>query len=238
MPKPQAYRPGDRRGMLTVVDRAGRRNQQIVYRARCDCGSEVLRSSYQLTRSKRTWTCGCDNSYCPGRPANIAGERFGRLVAIKHVGKTQNNHAKWLFACNCGSTTVATANAVKSGGTVSCGCQQKEKARANCIARHTTHGLSYTREYVRYTTQRRRARKLEAGGSHTLAEWRAVVARQRGRCAGCGEIKDLTEDHIVPLAAGGSDDISNIQGLCQPCNSSKWTRDAVTWQREKFGRLI
>jgi 5-methylcytosine-specific restriction protein A len=32
---------------------------------------------------------------------------------------------------------------------------------------------------------------------------------------------DLTADHIVPKAAGGTDQPGNIQVLCRPCNSRK-----------------
>lgn len=40
-------------------------------------------------------------------------------------------------------------------------------------------------------------------------------------CSRCGSSKDLTADHIVPLASGGSSTLSNIQVLCRKCNSSK-----------------
>jgi hypothetical protein len=58
---------------------------------------------------------------------------------------------------------------------------------------------------------------------------RAVYFRDQGHCAACGA--DLTGlidplpaaqfDHIVPLAQGGLNDVSNLQLLCQPCNGKK-----------------
>jgi 5-methylcytosine-specific restriction endonuclease McrA len=73
-------------------------------------------------------------------------------------------------------------------------------------------------------TAARRARILNAEGSYTAEEWQEIKRKQDHRCVHCNkrepEIK-LTVDHIVPLSRGGSNYASNLQGLCQPCNSKK-----------------
>lgn len=62
------------------------------------------------------------------------------------------------------------------------------------------------------------------GGKHTASEWAALCAQYRGRCLACKRKRLLTKDHVIPIIAGGTDDISNIQPLCRPCNSSKGTK--------------
>ncbi|MDY6804813.1 MAG: HNH endonuclease [Cyanobacteriota bacterium] len=51
-----------------------------------------------------------------------------------------------------------------------------------------------------------------------------VFDRDRNQCQSCGKTgseTQLTIDHIIPLALGGTNDISNLQTLCRPCNSQK-----------------
>jgi hypothetical protein len=76
-----------------------------------------------------------------------------------------------------------------------------------------------------------RAARKGAEGSFTFAEWEEVVDRQGGRCANpfCAKDCNLTIDHVTPLVRGGSNWISNIQGLCGPCNSSKNKRTMQEW---------
>lgn len=73
---------------------------------------------------------------------------------------------------------------------------------------------------------KRRALKLNApGGSHTKAEWQALKSYYMDQCLCCGDVPDVLEcDHVVPLAKGGSDDISNCQPLCRSCNATKNAR--------------
>jgi hypothetical protein len=59
------------------------------------------------------------------------------------------------------------------------------------------------------------------GEGFTLEEWLALVESYGGVCLACGVAEDLSVDHIVPLSLGGSNAISNIQPLCETCNSLK-----------------
>jgi 5-methylcytosine-specific restriction enzyme A len=51
-----------------------------------------------------------------------------------------------------------------------------------------------------------------------------VFERNNYQCQSCGQTfgeTKLSIDHIIPLAQGGSNDISNLQTLCLTCNQKK-----------------
>ncbi|MGH8738020.1 MAG: HNH endonuclease, partial [Burkholderiales bacterium] len=58
----------------------------------------------------------------------------------------------------------------------------------------------------------------------------AVLKRDNYRCAKCGASPasdhsvELEVDHIIPVARGGSNDLANLQSLCQKCNQGKKAR--------------
>jgi len=83
--------------------------------------------------------------------------------------------------------------------------------------------------------EKRRAAMVAARerGTHTPAQWRALVKKCLGQCVCCrGVLKWASPDHVVPIALGGSDGIDNLQPLCTLCNRRK--KDKHIDYRERF----
>jgi len=86
-------------------------------------------------------------------------------------------------------------------------------------------------EKVSALLQKRRTAKTSAGGAYTSTQWIALCDKYGNKCLRCKICRKLTADHVVPVSKGGSSDISNIQPLCGPCNSSKGAK-TVDYRRE------
>jgi|DEB0MinimDraft_6_1074348.scaffolds.fasta_scaffold00426_10 hypothetical protein len=82
-------------------------------------------------------------------------------------------------------------------------------------------------EKFRAKNHRRRAKKRNADGTHTAADWKAKLEYYGYRCRYCGIHKSETNegwleaDHAIPLSQGGTNWISNIVPACKSCNCSK-----------------
>jgi 5-methylcytosine-specific restriction endonuclease McrA len=66
-----------------------------------------------------------------------------------------------------------------------------------------------------------------------------VLEKQKWKCAYCGASlrKSRHIDHIVPLSRGGGTELSNLQGLCPPCNLRKSAKDPIQFLQE-IGLLL
>ncbi len=50
---------------------------------------------------------------------------------------------------------------------------------------------------------------------------RAAILAAHPVCRACGLRPSTEADHIVPVAEGGTDAVTNGQGLCTPCHTAK-----------------
>ena len=66
-----------------------------------------------------------------------------------------------------------------------------------------------------------------------------LYGQQSGKCGGCMVMfhkRNLTMDHIVPQADGGTDHIENLWLLCGACNSSKGTKSQAEFLKDRVKR--
>lgn len=115
----------------------------------------------------------------------LTGERFGRLAVLRYSHSNKNKQRIWECQCDCGNIIFANSNQLVSGNTRSCGCLQKEIAKAIGRKVLKTHGLSKvngkkTRLYriwagmnTRCNNPNDKAYKEYGGrGIHICKEWR------------------------------------------------------------------
>lgn len=119
--------------------------------------------------------------------------------------------------------------------------KQKNPEKVRAMEREYRRRLAKRNpEYFRTQYNRRRAKKIGAGGAFSVNDITEIRKLQRNRCARCGMTlrgKPSDIDHITPLALGGSNDRKNLQLLHARCNRSKGARDPIDDMR-RLGRLL
>ena len=83
---------------------------------------------------------------------------------------------------------------------------------------------NYLRLQRNQLSRKYKAKKRANGGSYTVEEWKDLCKKTGNKCLCCGKkgsYHTLHADHINPVALGGDSNITNIQPLCQSCNSRK-----------------
>lgn len=76
---------------------------------------------------------------------NIAGARFGRLIAVNVCGRSASRELRWLCHCDCGSAHEATGGELRRGNVKSCGCLPSDRMSAlnmrHGLSRHPLHKI-------------------------------------------------------------------------------------------------
>ncbi len=88
--------------------------------------------------------------------------------------------------------------------------------------------LHYRRNRLskRAISARKRSFKLGVKGYFTRTTIENLYAKQRGKCACCGQVLNgvFEVDHIIPLSRGGSNFPDNLQLLTPFCNKRKGSK--------------
>jgi len=81
---------------------------------------------------------------------------------------------------------------------------------------------------VRYRTGKRCLFPL------TAIQWTRTLAIFNHRCAYCQtDTSKLTQDHVIPLTAGGQHMMGNVVPACQSCNSRKQNKNHRKWMAQE-----
>ena len=164
----------------------------------------------------------------------------GQKKGFKHSKETKVNIAKSLTGRKLSEETKKKIGIASKGNKYCLGktlseehknkiriANQGKKRKLTSYRREMVYNWKGGYENTLMLNRKRRILKLKAEGSHVLYEWENLKIQYNLTCPSCKrrepEIK-LTEDHIIPLSKGGSDNIENIQPLCRNCNCKKYNK--------------
>lgn len=126
-------RAGQTFGRLTALYPNGRQKRVTIWRCRCQCGNEVdVRGSNLSQKVNPVTSCGCALGY-----EDLTGRKFSRWTVLRRDGNDSSRNARWLCRCECGHEGRVSSDALRHGGSQSCGCIVGE-----------SHGMSFTPEYA------------------------------------------------------------------------------------------
>jgi 5-methylcytosine-specific restriction endonuclease McrA len=112
-------------------------------------------------------------------------------------------------------------------------CNSPSDALGLCV-------IHYRRQWYREQYPQNPARFLKGTHTRRAREREAatfdIIPKDRRRldsmpCQFCGSTEAITDDHIVPIARGGSHGIGNLTRLCRSCNSRKKDRTIMEYRK-------
>lgn len=99
------------------------------YVCKCSCSSKTIKdvSKYELIRGRAN-SCGCSAREKTSKRSklDLTNVKFGRLQAVKSVGKDARGNIMWRCRCACGNTKNVAAVVLRRGVTRSCGCLRSD----------------------------------------------------------------------------------------------------------------
>ncbi|MFT8610872.1 hypothetical protein [Liquorilactobacillus satsumensis] len=146
---------------------------------------------------------------------DLAGKRFGRLVALKLSSKKVGRKTFWDCKCDCGKSKTVRTDILKSGKTLSCGCLKKEQDKINLPngQGRVKHGFSKTRIYNVWKSMHRRCENSED------SEYLNYGGRGIKVCREWSDINEFVEwSYFHGYQSGLTIDRIDVNGNYEPSN--------------------
>lgn len=125
---------GNKYGLLTVLERAGKIGTVQMIKCACECGNICVVRYPNLT-SGTTTSCGCvkKQKTSERRLKDLTGQKFNELTVIRRFSDIGGKKVKWLCKCSCGSFCVVQGSNLTTGNSKSCGCKRASFAESIII---------------------------------------------------------------------------------------------------------
>lgn len=161
------------------------------------------------------------------RVQNLITQRFGRLVVKHFYAKTPSRDYYWLCGCDCGNDKVVCSKRLKSGRVTSCGCLNRELARA----RRLRHGACKTPIYNIWSGMIRRCERKQSPA------YRRYGGRGIKVCKRWHKFENFYADMGNPPTKSHSiDRINNDGNYCK--KNCRWATSKEQAQNRRSNRII
>lgn len=155
---------------------------------------------------------------------DITNQKFGRLTAIKTIGKNKAARILWQCRCDCGNETIVPTGDLRSGHTQSCGCYKVDQ-----IAKALTKAPGVSARNQAYLQYKYRAKRSRIEFKMSLEKF---IELSQKNCYYC----DCKPSHVYQTIAkngtyiyNGIDRVDNsfgyiednIVSCCKDCNFMK-----------------
>ena len=187
--------------------------------AHAPCGKVFLKCRARVTNPDKAY---CSPScYYDSITRNFIGERFGRLVVDGRM--REGNTTYYMCNCDCGRFTRVSNTNLRSGGTLSCGCLQRDNVSARS---RKAPGHSIKNSIWNYYRRNAFTASIEWG--LTREEFMTLIF---GECRYCGRtgVTTTRTKYGDSLSNNGIDRVDSNRGYtsensvtcCKACNQAK-----------------
>lgn len=181
------------------------------------------------------------------RALDLAGMRFGRLVAVARVPNA--SPTKWECKCDCGNTVQVKTDNLRSGNTTSCGCQLKDTAKSKHDLTGQTFGLLTVLERDHADKNQHVYYKCKCACGNTVIVSSSNLKNSGTVSCGCyrdsqimtGRVKTAREateyetniGKIKRKKANSNNKTTGIKGVCYIKSQNEY-RAYITFRRKKY----